>query len=213
MKVEKSTVTKLLLTDLHRDPHRLDPVTVILEDVGHRVMKMESGDHITRQGKIIIECHGESWSSYWGGMGDQTVAEFFADCSADYLAGCLRRGADISFTQFSGQALKDGVRKVIINCRRGRESWRYECGRLDKEDARRLYDEADDLSSFDGCEALMYSREVSDLFTQLFGEEWHHAVTDLAFVPHPKYQYLQRVVGAVQEGLQLVGLVPAKAVV
>ncbi len=52
MKIETSTVTKLTITEVAR----LDPITVILEDIE------------PRKGKIIIECYGKSWSSYWGGL-------------------------------------------------------------------------------------------------------------------------------------------------
>jgi len=70
MDVKKSNITKLLLTNIEA----LDPVSVFLEDFG------------PRQGKIIIECYGKSWSSYWGGMGDRTIAEFFCSCDEHYIA-------------------------------------------------------------------------------------------------------------------------------
>lgn len=75
MKIEESTVKKLSLTELDR----LDPVTVILEDFkpGH--------------GKIIIECYGEAWASYWGAMGDRGIAEFVRSCDVHYLAKNLSK--------------------------------------------------------------------------------------------------------------------------
>lgn len=201
VKVEASTVTKLLITDLMGAPHNLDPVTVIIEDLGVRA---ERDEHKTRQGKIIIECYGESWSYYWGSMGDRTVAQFFTGESVDYLAGCLRRGTSMECTVFSGEALAEAVRHIVVQCRRGRETYRYECGSLDREDARKLYDKAGDLSGFDGPEALMHSKEASDLLTELFTDEWHHSVSDLAFVPNPSYLYLCRIIAAVQAALRTI---------
>lgn len=208
MKVETTTVTKLLITDLMGAPYNVDPVTVIIEDLGVRA---ERDEHKTRQGKIIIECYGESWSYYWGSMSDRLVAQFFTDCSVDYLAGCLKRGTSLRETVFSGEALAEAVRHIVVQCRRGRETHRYECGSLDREDARRLYDKAGDLSGFDGPEALMHSKEASDLLAELFTDEWHHSVSDLAFVPNPSYLYLCRIIAAVQAALRTIEPVEAVA--
>ncbi len=209
MKVETSTVTKLLISDLINSELHLDPVTVFLEDLGQRTYEYDDKpSHISRQGKVIIECYGESWSAYWGGMGDRQVAKFFADCSVDYLSGCLVRGTDLAFTMFDGCALKEAVRRIVIGCRRGRETFRCECGHLDKDDARRLYDAADFLSSFSTTEGLMHSHTASDLLCELFSDEWHHAVTDIAFVPNQKFIYLCRIIGAVQAALR--SLVPVE---
>ncbi len=73
MKIEQSTALKLILSDMDK----LDPVTVFVEDFSKG------------KGKITIECNGESWSSYWGGMGGRTMSEFFSDCSAEYLVNNL----------------------------------------------------------------------------------------------------------------------------
>jgi hypothetical protein len=70
MNITSSTVTKLVITGAPN----LDPITVYAEDIG------------PRQGKIVIECWGKSWSGYWGGMGDCMLAEFFCSCSVDYLS-------------------------------------------------------------------------------------------------------------------------------
>jgi len=199
MNIERTQVTKLVITGAEA----LDPITVILEDLGSRTHKREGEpDHISRQGKVIIECYGESWSGYWGGMGNRTVAQFITDESVEYVVGCLARGSVIDRQVFCGQTLEDAVRRIIVACRRGRESWRYECGHIDdKDEARRLYDEAENLRHFDTAEGLMHSRDASDLLTVLFGDEWHYAVSDHAFVTHPKRLYLARIVKAVQDGL------------
>ena len=68
MKIEEAQVKTLRLTELDG----LDPVTVMLEGgIG--------------SGKIIIECYGEAWTTFWGSMGEQTVGEFFCTCNNEYL--------------------------------------------------------------------------------------------------------------------------------
>jgi len=200
LQIERTQVTKLVITGAEA----LDPISVILEDLGSSTHKSEDGDRISRQGKVIIECYGESWSAYWGGMGNRTVEQFITGESVEYVVGCLARGGVIDRQMFCGVALEEAVRRIIVACRRGRESWRYECGRIDdKDEARRLYDEAENLRHFDTAEGLMHSRDASDLLTVLFGEEWHHSVSDHAFVTHPKRLYLARIVEAVQQGLRM----------
>lgn len=51
----------------------LDPVMVIIQDVkpGH--------------GRLIVECYGEIWTTYWGGIGNRTLRDFLLSCSADYI--------------------------------------------------------------------------------------------------------------------------------
>jgi hypothetical protein len=53
MKIETSKVTKIRITDLIDSEFKLDPITVILEDLG------------PSKGKILIECYGQSWAAYW----------------------------------------------------------------------------------------------------------------------------------------------------
>lgn len=58
-----------ILTDLDR----LDPVTVYVTNYN------------PGQGKIVIECYGESWANYWGGMSGQKLQKFFIGCNNDYI--------------------------------------------------------------------------------------------------------------------------------
>lgn len=199
MNVESSQVTKLTITGADS----LDCITVFIEDLGGRNVKLpDKPDYITSAGKVTIECYGESWSAYWGAMGERNVEQFFAKCSVDYLVGCLARGAEINLLVFDGKALESTARRCILDCRRGRTA-KWECFSLDREEARELYDAADDLSKFESFEGLMYSTEAGELLTKLFGEEWHYTVSDHAMVTHPKRRYLARIVEAVQQALQL----------
>ncbi len=79
MDIENTQVTKLKLTNLDA----LDPVSVFTEDFGES------------QGQITITCYGKAWTSYWGGMGDRSIIEFFCGCDEYYLAKNL---SDISST-------------------------------------------------------------------------------------------------------------------
>jgi hypothetical protein len=53
----------------------LDPITVLLFDIG------------PGQGRMILECFGESLAGYWPSMGQMTIREFIRMCDADYLVG------------------------------------------------------------------------------------------------------------------------------
>lgn len=183
MKVERSQVTKLTISDVTR----LDPFTVFAEDIG------------PRQGKIVIECYGKSWSAYWGGMGEQTVAEFFASCSPDYIAGKMTdEHADIT----DAEAIEDGCRRQIIVLRRGQmirrfgtaES-RFRMGRGDitPEKARELWEEVE--SARFGDDGWGDSR----LMREIFGDEWWYS---LPTKPNPSYQYLIRIIETVQTALR-----------
>ncbi len=165
MEVETSQVTRLKITG----GDRLDPVTVFLEDLG------------PKQGKVTIECYGESWSASWGGMGDRTVADFFCSCDEHYLANKLSsiRG---SVDDFDG--LADHARKHIID---GRKSHDFE-----KAEARRLYDRCEDLSGVENFD------QAAPAMADIYGPEWWYAVPTK---PNPDYQYLCRIILCVQEAL------------
>ena len=68
-------ITKMKNTQVLRieEIEALDPVTVILQDNGGT-------------GKVIIECYGEAWSTYFGGIGKQTLNEFLSKCDSCYLS-------------------------------------------------------------------------------------------------------------------------------
>ena len=77
MKAEACEVAAFRLTELDG----LDPVDVYLRDLG------------PGKGILTISCFSSAWSSWWGGMGNDTpIRKFLAQCSPDYLTGCLLRG-------------------------------------------------------------------------------------------------------------------------
>lgn len=194
LKVERSTVTKLVITGAPR----LDPITVFLEDFGRRDCPTESNpNYQTAQGKITINCWGNSWNAYWGGMGPRTVAEFVADCGWDYVLNCLDRG--ISSTRFSGAALEKFARQCVLERRRGRNSADWELGHLDKGEARELYDQVEELRHIENPNECWHH---SKLLTELFGEEWHYPLDGKAVEENHEFTYLRRVVEAVQQALR-----------
>ncbi|WP_024695371.1 hypothetical protein [Pseudomonas syringae] len=193
MKIEKSTVTKLVISDVPR----LDPITVFLEDFGRRDCPVENNPgYQTAQGKITISCWDKSWNAYWGGMGPRTVAQFVNSCDAAYVLNCLSRGLDS--TRFSGSALKDLAAKCVLERRRHRNMHTWELGSLDADDARELWDRIDELANIENPNECWHHGE---LLTDLFGDEWHYPVSQHAIEPNHDYDYLLRIVEAVQKAL------------
>ncbi len=172
MKIEQSTVVRLKITDIER----LDPITVFLEDFE------------PRKGKITIECYGQSWSSYWGGMGDSSIAEFFIDCNNHYLAKNLSRiRSDVD----DYEAFHDVIKLAIIKARRKKH--------LDRYKARELYDSAvDDIGYFNDDDGLSWCKSNSDYLYNVLGEDWWF---DIPKKPNHEYQYLCRIIDAVRDGL------------
>lgn len=178
MDVELSTVQKLNLTDLMGEPHKLDPITVILEDLG------------PNRGKIIIECYGESWSAFWGSMG-RSIAEFFCRCDEHYLANKL---SGISGDVPDYDALSATAQKEVCRLRRDND--------LTKSKARDLFDDAGRFSDAESA----YDLDESAM-REIFGDDWWHAIPSK---PNPQYQYLCRVIKAVQAGIKNAGLLAEK---
>lgn len=191
--VERSAVTKLVITG----GVNLDPITVFLEDLGCRASpRSEDPGIYSGQGNLTINCAGESWTAYWGGMGERTVTEFVAKCGDEYILNCLSRG--MSSTRFSAKALKQLSARCIIDRRRERSGTDWELGYLEADEARSLHRRLDELSD---VESLQDCWSHSKLLSQLFGDEWHYSV-DRATEPNPNYKYLLRIVQAVQQALK-----------
>lgn len=173
MKVETSTVTKLFITDVEQ----LDPITVFLEDLE------------PCKGKITVSCWGKSWTAFWGGMWDGlSVGQFFCQLNASYIIGYFDQ--QLRSRQFSGEALAAKARQVILKERR---TFCY-----DRDEARELYEEADDLRYSPSIDHLHGAH--SDLMEKLFGDEWWQLGND-ATEPNPDYSYLERIIRAVQAAL------------
>lgn len=184
MQIERTNVTKFTITGVPR----LDPITVILEDIA------------PRRGKIIIECFGKSWSSYRGGMGERTIAQFFCACDEHYLAKNL---SNMTAEITDGDSIKDGARRQIVEMRRGRmipsitrpgQFVRFGRNDISAGEARDLWNDVEFASvGSDGW-------SEHNLMQKIFGDEWW---VRLPSKPNPDYVHLCTIIKVVQEALGL----------
>lgn len=172
MKVEKIDVLSFVLTDLKR----LDPVRVMIENY-------EPG-----KGRITITCFGKAWTGAWFAMGGDTVQEFIKRVSNDYLIGCLDSQL-CKTVDDDNEANLRFVKSAILKLRRERE--------VDSSKARDMWDEAENADDVkENCCDFGIGNELMDLFGD---EPWY---AGWPTVPNPKYQYLERIVSAVRDGLK-----------
>jgi hypothetical protein len=73
MRIESVTVEAFTIYEAPA----LDPVMVVIQDY-----------HVG-SGRLLVECFGSAWSTYWGAMGDNGVRGFVCSCSADYVTNRL----------------------------------------------------------------------------------------------------------------------------
>lgn len=104
MKVETSTVAKLLITGVQS----LDPISVYLEDFA------------PCKGKITVSCFDKTWHACWGGMWDGlNVAQFFCELNEAYIIGYF--DCSLNSRRFSAEALANKARQLILLMRRDRD--------------------------------------------------------------------------------------------
>lgn len=154
---------------------RLDPVSVFIED-------FEPG-----RGEITIKCYDRSWTAYWGSMGrGNSVAQFLQRVTPEYAAGCLSVGIDE--TVFDPDCLLDKLKAEVLSERRKRL--------IDAREARKRFNEIED-ADLPSEERDLWN--CSSLMQELLGDEWWYR---LPTKPNPAYEYLCRIVRAVQDGLR-----------
>ena len=78
------------------DAHGLDPINVVIQD-WHG------------SGRIIVECYGKAWSTYFGAVGEKTMRDFLAGCHDDYVANRM--------DPKGGSYLKDITHAVLTTLR------------------------------------------------------------------------------------------------
>jgi len=173
MNIETLQVTKLHITGVDG----LDPICVYLEDF------------MPCKGKITVSCYDKTWHAYWGGMWEGlTVGQFFCKLNAAYIIGYFDRS--LSSRRISAEALADKARQLIVQMRRERD--------LDSEDARALFDEAEDARHTGSLEECGGAHR--EFMHRIFGDEWWVLPTD-AEEPNPDWHYLCRVIATVQQAL------------
>lgn len=173
MKIIEETIRRITISDVPK----IDPVRVALEDI-------EPG-----KGRINIECYGTSWSCYWGGMGDRTIAEFATSCDEHYLAGKL---SSIKSTVFDPDKLKETLKREVIDDRRKRL--------INDDEARSRFDVIEDLD-LPESEAQLWC--ISDKMYEILGDEWWCNLPDK---PNPDYEYLCLIIRTVQQALKQGGV-------
>ena len=166
MKIVEKLIRHLEISEVQN----LDPIRVTMEDIE------------PRKGRINIECYGKAWASYWGAMGDRTIAEFFCSCDEHYLAKNLASGLNSSV--FDPEGLIVTLRKEVIRDRRRHD--------LTASEARELFDEIDEV----GDVSDPWSQ--SSLMQKLLGDEWWYRLPEK---DNPDYLYLTRIIRAVKEAL------------
>ena len=155
------------------DVDRLDPIDATLEDIA------------TGKGRINIRCYTKAWTAYWGAMGERTISQFFIDCSDEYLANNLDLSLSSRLTD--GESALPAIKKHICYQRRKEL--------ICKDEARCLWDDADNIVGASNSELYQYSKYL----TYVLGDDWWHSLPSR---PNPEYEYLCRIIRAVQEALR-----------
>lgn len=168
MKVSEQLIRRLTISEVPC----LDPIRVMLEDIG------------PGQGRINIECYGKSWACYWGGMGKDTLTQFFIGCDEHYLAGKL---SSIDSEVFDPDGLKDMLKREVIEERRRGGT---------KRQARKDWLAIEEVN-FPDRENDLWA--ICDTMHSLIGDEWWYR---LPHKTNPDYAYLCRIIKTVQAALK-----------
>jgi hypothetical protein len=85
------------------DADGFDPILVVFQDLGDG------------RGRLLLECYGWAWGSYWGAMGT-TVRDFVDQCGVDYIVNRMtnnqRRVTSVEIKRLEGivRAVKAAIR-------------------------------------------------------------------------------------------------------
>lgn len=172
MKVQKTAVTKFNISDVDR----LDPINVFCEDLE------------PRKGKITIECYGQSWSAYWGGMGNRSIMEFFNCSNNAYLIGCLSPNLQSRVNDYDD--LVGWIKREILKQRRERQ--------IENITARGLWNKIDFIGRNE--KEFLNTVEGSNIVQELFGFEWWQKLPE---IENSEYRYLSRIIDAVKDAFKL----------
>ncbi len=172
MEIKQSKATSLQISDVQG----LDLISVYLED------------YEPRKGKITIDCYGKAWSSYWGGMGDRTIAQFFVDCDNHYLAKNLS-SIDSEIDDYD--ALAPAIREAIKQ--------QLDDGEISQTTADILTSELNEnVCYMNEDDGFAWCKFGGDLLHKVFGDDWYYSIPKK---PNPDYRYLCRIIDAVRCGL------------
>ncbi|HHI0407252.1 TPA: hypothetical protein ACP4PI_000300 [Escherichia coli] len=171
MKIEKMDVLAFTISEVER----LDPVRVMIENY-------EPG-----KGRITITCFGKAWTGAWFAMGGDTVQEFIKRVGNEYLIGYFDQQLESTVDDDNDENLIF-VKSEILRLRRQLE--------ISHEEARAMWYEAENA---DDVKACCCDYLVGEKLLGLFGDDPWYAKWPK--VPNHEYQYLDRIVSAVRDGL------------
>ena len=147
MKIQTSTVTKLMVTNIPD----LYPISIYLEDLG------------PERGKITVTCFDDSWSYFWSHMGEgNTIRSFFPQCDNQYIIG--KFASHLPQTVDDMDKLAAAAKDYICKERR--------TGDFTKEVARELYDDVEYLPGYESSDTTEYREQMY----KIFGDEWYYQV-------------------------------------
>ena len=180
-------IDKLIRSLRIEDSIKQDPVTVYFENLGRS------------KGKVTIEYFGETYSTYWGATGCDTIEEFFVYASNDYIidrfSDCNRTIFDSNkFFSDANEKNKDNLAKGLINQREFEDL-------EEKIESIRFEENFDYNFGSDGCKPIH-----EDFFGEIFGkhleymEEWWIEY-ETPFMVNPEYTHIDTLINIVKEAL------------
>lgn len=197
MKIEDTFVRQIKITEVEG----LDPVRVMIEEYDRG------------QAKVIIECYGQSWSSFWGSMGGN-LKEFFTRTNVGYLANCFDRGLanrdlELDTSDMLNQ-FQVAMRTSILDNRKEEM--------IDKEDAETLWEQCNALDeytfdkmkpehTYDSWKILDTHDMCEVTWKRFFGEGefdlscWIEDSVKETYLPNHKWDYLCHIVSCVKEAV------------
>jgi len=135
------------------------------------------------QGRAVVECFGRSWAYFWPAMGNRKIIDFVIECGLDYMIKKFAPHIDREIPVDSEQEMRKEMKAEIVRRRLD--------DALSKKEARRIWEEVDDAYETINNNDLMYN---------VFGDDWwEYQPTQ----PNHEYQYMERIMKAVKDGLKM----------
>lgn len=173
MKITQSIITKLEISDVPG----LDPVRAYIDDIepGH--------------GRLTVECWGSSWSTYFGGLPEGSdLSDFVISHDSHYIANRMMVSGESDY-EVDSDAYIAKLRKEVISKRRMHE--------FSQDEARDAFESIGNMEFTENIGQL-HAHEIQ-LVEELMGDEWWRALPTRTTA---RYNYLHRIVEAVQAGLK-----------
>jgi hypothetical protein len=164
MKITKTHIIKLLVEDVEG----LDgAIKIVLDSTG------------VKRGLATVRYENYEWSSFWNAMPQESIVEFFAKASCDYLVDNM---SHLQSHKNDYVSLKKKALAELLKRRRKHE--------LSTADAREHYKCLRSMQSPEHC--------AESLRVALEGEWWHFVET----MPNPAYQFVEKVMSAAQSAVR-----------